>query len=210
LSAGEALALHLALVEDSISLLRVVSARVGARPMLAFSEPWSLTDAAGNSSLERSCEGIALLPQRGADLGERLGNTFRDLESSGNSSAVVFGSDSPTLPPEWLETACEVVSRGTEVVLGPAEDGGYYLVGARLPAPPIFEGISWGGDRVLAETLRALSLTGKRGALLPPWYDVDRSEDMSRAWRDIARVAGYEPDRTAAFLHALIESGRLS
>jgi rSAM/selenodomain-associated transferase 1 len=210
LSAREALSLHVALVEDSIALLRVVSARVGAQPMVAFSEPWDPAADPESPSLGPSCEGIELLPQRGSDLGGRLGQTFRDLTSAGRGSAVIFGSDSPTLPPEWLETACEAVGRGTDVVLGPAEDGGYYLVGARLPAPPIFDGISWGGDRVLGETLGALGRAATRGALLPPWYDVDRPEDLGRARRDIARVAGYEPERTAALLDALVESGRLT
>ena len=209
LDPDESLALHRALLEDSVRLLRLVAERVGVRPVLSFSEDRdprpSLDDC-----LAVVCEGIERMPQRLGDLGERLAGTLEDLEAAGGTGAVIFGSDSPTLPPEWLESACESIAAGTPIVIGPARDGGYYLIGTRLPAPSLFDGVPWGSDAVLGETLRRARRAGLPASLLPPWYDVDRPEDLERADRDLTRTGGFAPDRTAAFLLRLRQSGRLS
>ena len=84
-----------------------------------------------------------------------------------------IGSDAPTLPREHLRAARDALA-SHDVVLGPSTDGGYWLVGARRPAPELFDGMTYGHDRVLTETLARA-----RGcALLPFWYDVDRPSDL--------------------------------
>lgn len=208
LTPDESLALHRALLEDSVRLLRLVAARAGARAILSLSEDRD-PDPSPDDGLVAACEGIERLPQRSGDLGRRLGGTLEDLRDSGSASAVIFGSDSPTVPPEWLESACEAVTAGAPITIGPARDGGYYLIGARLPAPPLFDGIPWGSDAVLVETLRRVRRAGLAASVLPPWYDVDRPEDLRRAARDQSRTGGFAPDRTAWFLRRLRESGRL-
>jgi glycosyltransferase A (GT-A) superfamily protein (DUF2064 family) len=93
------------------------------------------------------------------------------------SKVVVIGTDSPTLPVEYIERAFADLDRA-DVVLGPAVDGGYYLVGCRR-LPPIFAGIDWSSNRVLAQTIDRLVTPSWSLALLPPWYDVDTPKDWS-------------------------------
>ncbi len=107
---------------------------------------------------------------------------------------VVVGADSPTLPPEYIHRAFSLLDEA-DVVLGPAWDGGFYLLGCRHRVPPIFDGISWGTERVLAQTVAALAGPEWRLALLPPWYDLDTPADWSMLCGHIAamRRAGTDP-----------------
>src|SRR5262249_947051 len=113
---------------------------------------------------------------------------------NGAQAVVLLGTDSPTLPLDIIERAFLELDHA-EIVLGPATDGGYYLVGCRERLPPIFDGISWSSDSVLAETIARLADSSWRLALLPPWYDVDTQSD----WRMLAghvaalRRAGIDP-----------------
>jgi uncharacterized protein len=204
----EAVALHLALLEDSLGLLRCAAATTGALPCLAMSAAWEPDEKSGSVSLMRAAEGLVRIPQTGGDLGERLLNTFRELLGRGHTRIVVFGSDSPTLPPSYLE---EALARLVEIdiVLGPAEDGGYYLIGARKVFPGMLAGVSWGTPRTLEETLLAIERAGARTALLPRWYDVDVPADLRRVRDDLRTGSGFLPEKTSAFIAALARSGRL-
>ncbi len=92
---------------------------------------------------------------------------------------VLLGSDSPTLPLEYVGQAFkELVDR--EAVLGPAEDGGYYLVGCSTFVPELFRDVDWGTDRVLAQSKDALANANREFTLLPAWYDVDSEKDVAR------------------------------
>lgn len=208
LSAGEALRLHLALLEDSLALLREGAAGAGAIPFLAFSEPWDPGSEEGFEDLASAAAGLARLPQKGTDLGERLRDSFTTLAAGGHRHVVAIGSDSPTLPPEFLVSAFAALRLDADVVLGPSADGGYYLVGAALPAPDLFSGIPWGTDRVLDSTLAALARAGARVSLLPRWHDVDVPADLDRLRADPAR-SGPRARKTDAFIDALLREGRL-
>jgi len=125
-------------------------------------------------------EGMPLIPQRGADLGERLANIFSDLIAAGYKRVVVIGSDSPDIPLEHIGEAFKCLrERPGTVVLGPAEDGGYYLVGMDRASTIPFEGIPWGGGTVLHETLARCKNGGIETALLPTWRDVDTIGDLA-------------------------------
>ncbi len=113
-----------------------------------------------------------LVPQAGADLGARLAAAFDHLLEPPAARAVVIGSDSPDLPVSHLARAFQKLKH-RDVVLGPAADGGYYLVGLRAPAPSLFAGIPWGTRTVLADTVDAIARAGLSLSLLPLWYDVD-------------------------------------
>jgi uncharacterized protein len=137
---------------------------------------------------------FALRPQRGNDLGQRL-STFIDEElARGARGVVVVGTDSPTLPVEYLAQAFASLEQA-DVVLGPAVDGGYYLVGCGPTRPPIFEGIAWGTGTVMADTIAALADPRWRLALLPLWYDIDTPADWTMLLGHVRaqRRAGLDP-----------------
>src|SRR5262249_54787055 len=107
---------------------------------------------------------------------------------------VVVGADSPTLPVEYVEEAFALLDRA-DVVLGPATDGGYYLLGCGPRLPPLFSGIDWSSERVLAETAARLEDPSWRLALLPPRADVDTPQDWARLRGHVAALgrAGQAP-----------------
>jgi uncharacterized protein len=95
-----------------------------------------------------------LVPQRGADLGERLSTLLRELLEDGHAGAIAIDSDSPTLPMAYaMEAARVLAEERCDVVLGPCEDGGYYLIGLRSPQPDLFVGVPWSTDAVFSMTL---------------------------------------------------------
>ncbi len=116
---------------------------------------------------------VLLMEQQGADLGERMQNGFHWGFSLGYQSVVLIGSDAPTCPTSFIAEAFDQLET-VPVVLGPATDGGYYLIGARPPLPNMFDGMVWESNRVLRETMRRLD----RFHLLPFWYDLDRPSDV--------------------------------
>jgi uncharacterized protein len=132
-------------------------------------------------------EAFFLLPQRGADLGERLTDVSDRLLGAGFSAVMIIGTDSPTLPDAALQEAQEALARDqADVVLGPVDDGGYYLIGLRRPSPSLFHGIEWSTDTVLLQTLARAKAAGLRTHLLPRWFDVDTEPALRRLGRDLA------------------------
>ena len=114
----------------------------------------------------------AVVEQRGSSLGDRLSAAFAALLSTPGDRAVIIGSDSPDLPLPFLKRAFQMLKH-RDVVIGPAFDGGYYLIGLRQPNPALFERVSWGSSTVFEETLDAVAREKLTLSLLPPWYDVD-------------------------------------
>ncbi len=113
--------------------------------------------------------------QKGEDLGARMLQAFREAFSAGYSEVVLIGSDLFDLSTEDLEASFREL-QGHEVVLGPASDGGYYLIGLKRPIPGLFRGKRWGTDSVLKDTLA--DLEDRSTFLLPVRNDVDRYEDI--------------------------------
>lgn len=160
------------------------------------------------------------LCQRGSHLGERLSNAFTALRQDGWEKTVVLGGDSPLLPQDYIEEAFEALDR-YDVVLGPADDGGYYLIGLSGPGgrrnadgryDRLFESIHWGTGRVLRQTRAAIRANGFSCHELPAWHDVDRPADLDRLAREI-RTLRAEGDRltgrcTEAALDAVNREGR--
>jgi rSAM/selenodomain-associated transferase 1 len=122
--------------------------------------------------------------QRGDTFAERLYHVCADLGAEGYRRVVVVGSDSPQVPAAWVRAAFTALGRW-EGVLGPAEDGGYYLVGVRAePAPPdLFRGIQMSTPHVLSDTLRRAAELGVEMELLPTTFDVDEASDLPRLAR---------------------------
>ena len=122
------------------------------------------------------CAGSICVPQRGVHLAERMWNTFRTLCADGFDRVIMIGADVPHVCAEWLDEA-ENQLNVADVVLGPTDDGGYYLVAMRA-AHDIFSGIAMSTDRVLAETLRTAAAGGLRVHLLPCSFDIDEGRNL--------------------------------
>jgi glycosyltransferase A (GT-A) superfamily protein (DUF2064 family) len=119
--------------------------------------------------------------------------------AAGHDAMVLIGTDHPTLPSEFIGRAFLELSEPLTVVLGPSDDGGYYLIGTNEVIPSLFEGLSYSHAEVLAEALTRITEAGAKPVLLPPWYDVDTPEDLGRLTRE--RAAGVPVGRRTA--HAL-------
>ncbi|HLF47828.1 MAG TPA: TIGR04282 family arsenosugar biosynthesis glycosyltransferase [Methylomirabilota bacterium] len=138
---------------------------------------------------------------RAALISGPLANGFAEFLGNGHAGAVAIDSDTPTLPTEHLAEAVARLRRGdADLVLGPSEDGGYYLIGLRAPHPELFDGIRWSTPEVMPETLRRAEEKGLRVALLPTWYDVDTPTDLARLRAALAASQTLTPRHTRKFL----------
>ncbi|HEY3176475.1 MAG TPA: TIGR04282 family arsenosugar biosynthesis glycosyltransferase [Candidatus Polarisedimenticolia bacterium] len=205
LTHAEGLALYEAMLADVIE--RAAGGRTDrATTFLAWSEacepPASLKEVLGLVSVER---------QVGGDLGERMAHTLQEKLRGGFGRVILVGADSPNLPLDYLRQAFEAL-REVDLVYGPADDGGYYLVGARRLHPRIFQTMPWGTDRVLAITRQRIKDGRISHRELPRWYDVDTPADLVRLWKDLqhmkAKGAAEVPRRTLRMLASLVP-GRL-
>jgi rSAM/selenodomain-associated transferase 1 len=114
--------------------------------------------------------------QEGQDLGERMANAFASSFESGMDKVVLIGTDCPTLQSQHLNEAFEALTH-SDLVLGPATDGGYYLIGMKCRADYLFEGIAWSTAEVLSQTLAVATAHGLHFNLLDELSDIDTQED---------------------------------
>jgi rSAM/selenodomain-associated transferase 1 len=130
---------------------------------------------------------ISCIAQGSGDLGERMLRTVRYLlETHEFDAALLVGSDIPFLSADHLLEASATLDSSGGLVLGPADDGGYYLIGMTRPEPELFKGISWGDESVLTDTLRAAERIDIEARLVRSCYDVDTVDDLRRLRRDLA------------------------
>jgi len=123
--------------------------------------------------------GFRLLPQRGADLGERLLHATEDFLAAGYEAVCLINSDSPTLPVEFLRRALDALTSAEDrLVLGEAADGGYYLIGLKQAHHRLFADISWSSRAVFRQTMERARELQLAVELLPAWYDVDDLESL--------------------------------
>jgi rSAM/selenodomain-associated transferase 1 len=134
-------------------------------------------------------KGYELCAQQGGSLGERLAAAFDRLLGAEGRTAVIIGSDSPDIPVQYIKRAF-LKLKHKDVVLGPAADGGYYLVGLRSPAAAIFDDIDWGTPLVFGQTLQRIKSQKLTLSVLPLWYDVDTpaSLQLLRDMMDARRI----------------------
>ncbi|HVZ41140.1 MAG TPA: TIGR04282 family arsenosugar biosynthesis glycosyltransferase [Candidatus Kapabacteria bacterium] len=143
---------------------------------------------------------IDVRPQTGAGLGERLASAFGEAFADGAPAACAVGTDHPTLPSQYIRDAFAALA-SHDLVLGPADDGGYYLIGMRAPHPEIFEGMPYSTDGLHAATRTAARLNGLNLFELPRWYDVDDAASLLRLDADRALLPA--ESRTRAMLAVL-------
>lgn len=129
-------------------------------------------------------EHLQYVAQGTGDLGCRMKIAFAAAFQDKIESAVIIGSDCPQLQPELIYRAFQLLSQNYDLVLGPALDGGYYLIGLSRLIPEVFTGVDWGTERVLQQTVNIAKTFNLEIAYLPTLADVDRPEDL-HIWQNI-------------------------
>ena len=165
----------------SACFLRDVAAAIEAVPQALGRRGYSVYAPAGAEQVMRQLlpAGFELLLQAGNDLGYVLFGATVALLDEGHDCVLLVNGDSPTLPTRFLVQAIEALrERGDRMVLGPASDGGYYLIGLKYPHRRLFTEIAWGTDRVARTTCERAAEIGLATTLLPEWYDVDDVETL--------------------------------
>jgi uncharacterized protein len=155
---------------------------------------------------------FSLLPQRGDKFGERLYSAVEDLFRCGFESVCLIDSDSPTVPAANFAEAVELLSTTEDrVVLGPSDDGGYYLIGVKKPHRHLFEQIDWSTERVLNQTMQRATEIGIEVKLLPTGYDVDDDASLRRLCNELLGEQGDDSvaPSTRKFLAGLVAQKKL-
>lgn len=166
-----AAALYECFLRDTLALMRQVR---GVRPAIAY------LPLGAEAYFRALAPDMGLVPQRGGDLGERLANLLGDTLAAGAAQAVVMDSDSPSLPATYVQQAFAELDGPADLVLGPCDDGGYYLIGLKRPQPRLLREVRMSTPTVVHDTLAIAEALGLRTALLPGWYDVDTAGELDR------------------------------
>ena len=181
----QAARLYEAFLLDTLDLVRSVPR---TRPLIAY------LPQAERGYFTALAPDFGLLLQRGSNLGERLDNALTECLTNGCEQAVIMDSDSPTLPAEYLAQAFDALAAGADGVLGACDDGGYYLIGLRRPAPRLLREVQMSTPSVVRETLALAEAENLQMAQLPMWYDVDTVWDLERLRAELGRLP---PERGA-------------
>lgn len=164
--------------------------------------PVELAVTGGDTGYFRQLAGKTATPvtlQAGSDLGERMLNAAA-ARLPGADGVIIVGSDCPFFSGDYLHRACRALAGGADCVLGPAEDGGYVLIGLRRADPLLFADIPWGAEQVLAMTRRRLSRLDWRWRELEPLADIDRPRDLQQLQRLWGNGGGRLPESAKGFL----------
>jgi rSAM/selenodomain-associated transferase 1 len=194
LSAGEAAELSRCFLLDTIERVREVR---DVAPVIAHDPPEA-------APLFRAlAPEFGLRAQQGPDLGARMAECVAAVLGAGATGVVLVGSDAPHVSAEHIRLAVRLLGEGAhDVVLGPSEDGGYYLIGLRRLHRELFDSMAWSTAGVFEETIARCRSLQLRVALLPPGYDVDTPEALARLEADLAASGGAAAPRTWQFLAA--------
>lgn len=191
LSPEQASELYSCFLADTLDLIRQID---GVERVIAYLP----MDASGY--FKNLAPDFQLSQQVGADLGARLDNSLTKYLSLGYKHVVIMDSDSPTLPAEYLSEAFRALSDGADVVLGPCDDGGYYLIGCKEPIPRLLREVRMSTPTVAADTASLASKVGLHLAQLPTWYDVDDAESLIRLAEEFEDSSQHIAVHTRRFL----------
>jgi rSAM/selenodomain-associated transferase 1 len=201
LTAAEASALSAAFIRDTAENILAAADSVAIEGFVAYSPAGSAAAFADVLSTA-----IQLLPPRRTGLAAGLLDAASDLLAAGYAAACLVNADSPNLPTSLLIRAAQALAApGDRVVLGRADDGGYYLIGLKQPHHRLFEGIAWSTELVFQQTLDRAAEIGLAVHALPVWYDVDDIASLRRLIGDLAAPdrSGYRALHTSALLRKL-------
>jgi len=180
-----------AIYREFVTTLLTRLTNTAAQTTLAFTPPERLPEFQQTAPPSWQLE-----PQSGNDLGDRMHHFFHRRQQEGFRKTVLLGTDSPNIPLAYIEQAFDQLDNH-QVVLGPTEDGGYWLVGIAGIVPPIFSDIPWSTPQVWQATVEALHGAGISHHVLPTWYDVDEAADLRRLITDLRANLQDEKSREA-------------
>jgi hypothetical protein len=210
LTLDESAALNISFLKDTAENLASIAADGHAAGLISYIP---IGDEAAFDGLLPTA--FSLVPQRGDSFGERLLHAAQDILALGFASVCLIDSDSPTVPRIAFEQAVDELARpGDRLVLGPSDDGGYYLIGLKHPHPEPFAHIDWSTPAVFAQTCARARTAGLELVELPRWYDVDDAATLATLESElldglrpafaqaIAQLDGYAAPHTRASLLA--------
>lgn len=191
LSSRQCVNLYKAFLKDTAALARQINCEI---KILAY-------DSAQKTPcyLKRIFPDFIFHQQVGSHLGQRMHQAFKFAKRHRAARAIIIGSDSPTLPSEYIGQAF-VSLETTDIVLGPSHDGGYYLLGLKNSTAGLYHRISWSTPGVFQNTVRNIRRLKKNLAVLKPWYDVDSVLSLFRLKRDLAKIKSPQGQWTRRFL----------
>ena len=167
---------------DALDLARTID---DVTPLVAVSPP----DA--SEYFEEIAPDLAQIAQIGTSLGQRLDRVLTRCLDNGFAQVVAINSDSPTLPSGHVADAFDrLADESVDVVIGPADDGGYYLMGWKRSHPELVRGVAMSTPDVLRDTIELAARSGVSVSLLAPWYDVDEPDDLERLEADLGTEPG--------------------
>ena len=204
LTPEEASALNICFLRDTASAISETAHAGGARGLAVYTPAGAEEEVAGIMP-----DQFELVLQRGDALGERLSNAAEDIFAVGFNALCLINSDSPTVPASAYAQAVQwLLQPSDRIVLGPSDDGGYYLIGLNHMHRRVFEDIDWSTEHVFDQTMARAKEIGVPVELLPTWYDVDDHATLCRLCDenldDKAEMPGFPAPETRAFLRKLI------
>jgi uncharacterized protein len=187
--------------ELNTAFLRDVADNLLAAAALANINPWMAYAPVGSQDFfaRNLPDGIGLIETVAPDFGACLFRSADSLLAAGHEAACLLNADSPTLPTGYLVAAATALAApGDRIVIGPATDGGYYLIGIKQAHRRLFQDIDWSTERVLRQTLARADELGLPVVLLPSWYDVDDENALHQLIGELVdgrpfRVVGNKP-----------------
>ena len=190
LSAEHAAELYENFLQDTLDLARAVP---NVTRFIAYAP------SGAEKYFTRLAPDYTLVPQIGNDLGERLDNALTRCLNDGFARAVIMDSDSPTLPARYIIDALDALN-DADVVLGPCDDGGYYLIGIKQPQPRLLREIKMSTPNVLRDTLALAREENLRIALTEQWYDVDTTTELEHLREELRSSQNGTAPRTRRFM----------
>lgn len=193
LSGEQAAALYECFLRDTLDLIRAARQQIAFTPIIVYLPEGS------EDYFRDIAPDFELLLQQGNDLSERLNHATSHFLMNGCDQAVIMDSDSPTLPFSRLIQSFEALD-SADVSLGPCDDGGYYLIGLKRPAPSLFLNVTMSTDHVTADTLEQAKQAHLKVELLPGCYDIDYVSDLRRLVEELKTLPDAVAPHTRRFL----------
>jgi rSAM/selenodomain-associated transferase 1 len=194
LDSGQAAALYTCFIRDTLENVRAARKLIDFQPIIAY-----LPEDA-ESYFRELAPDFELLLQQGADLSERLNNIMTHYLTSGYDQVMIMDSDSPTLPADTLRRAFALLDSNADVSLGPCDDGDYYLIGLKRPAPDLFLKVTMGTPNVVRDTLARARENGLSVARLPDGYGIDEVDDLYRLVAEFGKLPATVALNTRMFM----------